>query len=159
MLIAWLLCSNGPPKPPCKASRSRMASMRSRCPMVALGDTDPLEWRSLCPSFSSVPRLSPWSFVSTVSPMSPFQSLPVSNGVGALPLSHVRTGLRRHLQSRFYPTFLLYTLPRVPSSYPLPMAVDSLIKKPPALEWRRCPPAVVWSPWATLTLWSGTGSV
>ena len=32
-------------------------------------------------------------------------------------------------------------------------------QKPPVLEWRRCPPAIIWKHWATLTLWSGTDSI
>jgi hypothetical protein len=42
-LSKWLWASNGPLKPPCKASRSRMASVSSSCHMVALGDADHLE--------------------------------------------------------------------------------------------------------------------
>ena len=67
-----------------------MASVPSSCRMVARGDADPLEWRRLCLSLSSVPKLSPWSFASIGSQMSPFQSLPVSNIVSILPLEPPR---------------------------------------------------------------------
>jgi len=87
------------------------------------------------------------------------QSIPISYVVGALRMLQCLIGRRRHLQSRFSRPFHFKHANASRVFNPPAMAIDSLFEKPSATEWRRCPPAVVWSPWATLTLWTGTGSL
>ena len=41
----------------------------------------------------------------------------------------------------------------------LQCGTKATLPKPPGAKWCRCPPAVVWSHWSTLTLWSVTDSI
>ena len=133
--------------------------------MVALGDTDPLEWRRLHPASSRAPTHShafqmSWRLHWTSKDA--FQGLPIRNSVWIPPAvvwSHWATMTlwrgRLHPASSRSPT-LSHAFQM---TWRLQWTSKDAFQGLPIRNGIRRPPAVVWLDWATLTLWRGANSI
>ena len=142
MLTAWLRCSTGPQNHLVKLPGPEWRRVPSSSDGRAV-----LFQPFVAALYSILPHVSLKSCPNSLS--SPFDHDSLFKKPPALecrlfpPASSGRTGRRRPFVASLFSFFLLLILTSIPNSLFSSMDLDSLFKKPPGQEWRRCPPAVV----------------